>query len=503
MPPHRSRTQSNFLLNLKKYGPAPGKLAYHAASHAYSAYNRYRTAPPLATSLHTVKRKRARTPTNLLAGRASKRVKGHKNVRSIVHRKRAVKVSKTLRKKVQKVINGQSFKGTYHTTRFGTIGITTGPAGATVNSKFVREDMGGYVDQNAYTEKEIDFSGNARFWFAHALQSTDELAADSVKIEQGSEWQFFSPLKILDAASVLWNDKAINKNYAIQAGNLNTVVNETTGAPIIEGTAINPQIKGIKIHVDNCYVKFKMKNNSQRTMAISIYNCVPKIKFPVSTPLTAFEDATTINADGANSAYISAETDGYTQLQTSEALVANPAMEPNMLPGFRQAYKYEKVIIRIAPGETITHSVQGPKSYDLDFRKLYDGGVNMQGKAYKGTTMFTMMSIQPDLVYTTGSAGPVGAAGRSGHYGAGFSATNSLADPISIEWEEVYRLSIPEVVGFKTADAVAGRMQLLNKKIPRRAFGNFTRVTSDNADPVHVDFDEENPFGGINQGEFN
>jgi len=478
---------------VSNYYPTPSSLykLRMAGRLVKKAYTRY-----TSSGTQTKKTKFASTPhqnpMNAQAKRASKRTKGSKNVRSIVHRKRPIKVSRPLRKKIQKVIDGDSFKGTYHATRFGTIGVTASASGGTSASVVKRENMGGYVNQFAYHQVHRNFDGNTRFWFAHPLQSTDTGGSDTAKLEPGSEWQFFSPLKILDAASVLWNDKAIERQYSTQIGNLNTVVQEANGAPVV-GTAINPQIKGLKVHVGNSYVKFTMKNNSQRAMKVCVYNIVPKIKFPEHTPLETFENALIIESDGSNSAYMSAQSDGFTQQQTEEALLINPACEPNMLKSFSSSYKYEKTIIRIAPGETCGHSVQGPKGYTLDYSKLYDGGVNQQGLAYKGTTMFTMMSCQPDLAYATNNVGTTDANGRTGHFGPGTAASLTLADPISIQWDEVYRLSIPEIVGFKTANGAGGTMQVLNKKLPRRAFANFSNLTSADANPTYNQYDEENP----------
>ncbi len=438
-------------------------------------------------------------PINAQVKRASKRVKGHKNVRSIVHRKKRVKVSRPLRKKIQKVIDGESFKGTYHTSRFGTIGITTSGT-ATVALGLVDEtvDMGGYSAQLAFQRHQKDVDGNTRFWFSQAIQNTD--TSGTAGLTLGSEWQFFSPLKIVDAASVLWNNKTATADYSVQLGNLNSVHVIADGAPVI-GTEDVPNIKGLKIRVENSYVKFKFKNNSQRSMTLCIYNCVPKIKFPAQTPLSAFQDAIESEADGANSAYVSATTPGHTSLQTSQVLFANPAVEPNMFKGFSSTYKYEKVLLKIAPGETCSHSLQGPKSYELDYRKLWDSGIDQQGLAYKGTTMFCMISIIPDMVFTTGGI-TTAIQGVTGRYTSAVSAIDKIADPISIQWEEVYRLSIPELVGFKTAAGLAGSNQLLNKRIPRRAFGNFTQVGGTDADPVMASFDEENPAAPIGSGPF-
>lgn len=438
-------------------------------------------------------RSRAGTTANALGSRVAVKTKGRKQIRSIVHRKRPVKVSRPLRKKIQKVIDGGAYKGTYTTTRFGTIGITnssnTGPTGGITN---VTTTAGGYNNQLMFQKQQKDNNGHNRWWFAQGLQTTAQSSAAS--LVSGSEWQFFSPLKIVDAASVLWNTKPIDVNYALQGKNLNTVVVEATGVPVVGQSSSDPQIKGLKIQIDNCYVKFTMKNNSQRQMIITVYNCVPKIKFPSQLPLTALQAGIISEADGANSAYLSAVTTGFTAFEDAQALFVNPSFNPNLCRAFTASWKYEKKIIRIAPGEVMTHSVQGPRGFTLDYRKLYDSGDNKQGFCYKGTTMCVMMSVEADLVFTTEHVG-TGQGGITGHYVPNISAENALVEPISLQWEEVYRLSCPDIVGF-TKNAIgdtAGESQLLNLRIPRRAFGNFTQVGSSTNDPAHADYDKENP----------
>lgn len=442
-------------------------------------------------------------PLNAQAKKASMKRKGSKNTRSIVHRKKRVRVSKPLRAKIKKVIAGTAIKGSYYTTRFGTIGITTNGNGGTTNIITKTEAMGGYTGQTAYQQRNKDVDGNARFWFAHALQSTDTGASDAEKLEQGSEWQFFTLLKIIDAASVLWNTKDADRNYGIQIGNLNTVHTSATGVPVV-GTVANPAIKGLKIHVQNAYVKFKIKNNSQRSMQICVYNVVPKIRFPLTTALEGFLTAVATEADGANSAYVSSVNDQFTNFQQNASLFANPLCEPNMFPSFNRAFKYEKITIKIAPGETCEHSVQGPKNFDLDFSKLYNAGIDESERAYSKTSMFVMMSVQPDLAYAETNVSTATTGGRSGYYVPGFAAKNTVADPISIHWDEVYHLAMPEIVGFTTAAGFAGTEQILNQRIRRRAFGNFTSVNLDtDTNPGYTAFEEENPVTGIASGVFN
>ncbi len=463
---------------------------------SYSNKRHKGTPPTLANKQGKRKSIRGRSNLNMLATRASVKTKGSKKVKGIVHRKKSVHVSKPLRKKIQKVIDGNAYKGTYHTTRFGTIGITTTGNSGIGNIEDITVKMGGYPAEFAFSKQNKDCNSYNRWWFGQPLQFAGATSTASLTV--GSEWQFFSPLKIVDAASVLWNSKTIKADYSDQTRNMNTVHQEANGAPVV-GTNLSPQLKGLKIHVDNSYVKFIMKNSSQRSMKVCVYNCVPSIKFPAQLPLGTFQTALVTETDGANSAYMDATNPGFTGINDAEGLFYNPQFEPNMMKSFRSTWKYEKKTIRLGPGESVTHSVQGPRGYILDYNKLYNAGGDNQGQAYKGTTMCVMMSVEPDLVYVT--SGVVGdTQGVTGHFTAAVSAANTVANPISIQWDEVYRLSIPEIAGFTQQTGVIGDPQNLNLRLPRRAFGNFCVTTTGTADPDHTDYDKENPAVPIEDG---
>ncbi len=114
--------------------------------------------------------------------------------------------------------------------------------------------------------------------------------------------------------------------------------------------------------------------------------------------------------------------------------------------------------------------------------------------------MSVMMSLEPDLVYTTSNTIVPAVEGVSGHYIANFSAKDKIADPISVQYEEVYRLSMPEIVGFAQQATVAGEAQNLNLRLPRRAYANFSKGTTGDADPDHTDYDNQNPALPIEDG---
>lgn len=416
-----------------------------------------------------------------------RKVSGRKNARSIVHRKRNLKITPRFRKKVKKVIAGTLHHGTYMAVRQGSIGIITADHASTTELRVANQ--GGYVSNIIGTKVLDEASCNSRVWFGAAMSGNDGFTT-------GDEWQFFSPLKLLDAASVLWNQKTASRDYTGQSGNLNTVHNGTTGVEVV-GTAAAPEIQGLKIHVSNAYVKMTMKNNSQRHMLVEVYKCVPKTIAPLALALSTFAAAIDRAVDGTNTSICSVVSVG--SVDSVSALLNMPGVEPNQFPSFNTEWKYEKVKIKIAPGETTSLFFQGPKDYILDYDKVNKGNENIQGLAYKHTTMNVMMSVTPDLQFST--ATPSGASGR---WFQNIALHSLIGDVISLEMTEVYNLKMPEIIGFQNGPATdAGeRMYTLNKRLNRRAYANFVSQHTSGADPVYTGFDVENPADGTTDNRF-
>lgn len=417
------------------------------------------------------------------ANRSTRKTKGKKKVKSIVHKRKSVYVSPKLRKKIKKVIDGSGHKGTYHTVRQGSIGFAVRTTGQTTVEYRVGA-AGGYANQTLVTKLPDVLGTNTRCWWAGAYISFDGL-------DTGNDFQFFTPMKYIDAASILWNQKVAANDYTTQTGNLNTVHNETTGAVVV-GSSTDMNIKGLKIHIKNSYVKWIVKNNNQRAMTINMYKCVPKVKFPTTTALQTFVDSCEAEGDATNSALVSI----VGPLTTAQDdLVCMPGIEPSSFPSFNAQWKYEKVKIRLGPGETTTLFCQGPKNYTLDFDKLHDGTADSAHLMFKQTSMNVMFSIIPDLEYATATVPTTGSTGR---WIQNLTATNSLVLPVSIQYEEVFNLMMPDIVGFQTGgDAIGGEMATLNKRLNRRAYGNFVDVHTAAANPTYSSFQEENPAAGI------
>lgn len=409
--------------------------------------------------------------------RSVRKTTGRNQVRSIQHSKKAVKVTPRFRKKVKKVIAGTLHHGTYFSTRQGTIGFNT--TNSATSSEFRVAAQGGYTNNVISTKLNDECSANSRIWFGGAQTGNDSFTT-------GDEWQFFSPLKLIDAASVLWNQKTANRDYTVQTGNLTTTHNGTTGS-LVNGTAAAPEIDGLKIQVRNAYVKMTMKNNSQRALLVEVYKCVPTSKNPLALALSTFADAIDREVDGTNTGLCSVV--GVGSEVPKSALMNMPGVEPNQFVSFRNEWKYEKVKIKIMPGETTSLFFQGPKDYMLDYDKLNKGNANVQGLALKQTTMNVMMSVTPDLTFAT--AAPIGETGR---WIQNQALVGLIGDMISLEWSEVYSLIMPDIVGFQNGPAAdAGNMYTLNKRLNRRAYANFVSQHDGTTDPTYEAYDVENP----------
>lgn len=429
----------------------------------------------------TKRRKYGGTKPNVVrqaANRSKRKTTGRSKVKSIQHRKRKVYVSPRLRKKIKKVIKGQEIRGTYRTVRQGTIGTYTTQA---ADVEYILQDQGGYQNGIATIKIPNDLSSNTQWWWQQPNIGNDSRS-------NGGEFQFFTPMKILDAASILWNKKGINADYTAQLDNFNSSHVVLTGAPVSSGTRYDMGIVGLKIHVINTYVKMIVKNSTQRSFVLGFYKCVPATAYPDSLPMDAFKSALEEEHDGANTSIIAASG---TFAKPVDNLFVMPQCEPNLLKSFRSQWKYEKVNIKMEPGETTTLFMQGPKDYTIDYDKLKFGENDKQHFANKKTSMALMISVLPDLVFATDN---VDIDGNSGRYIPATSALNKVVDPISIEYEETFHLGMPELAGFQQPAADAGTAQQpLNNRLPRLAFGNFVSDHTVSLQPVYKAYDEQNP----------
>lgn len=419
---------------------------------------------------------------NRQAMRASMSKRGSHKIKSIRGKQSKVKVSNKLREKIKKVVEEKKAPGTYIKSVQGTIGscITSVVAGT------FQTTINGIVNQIGVIPMYSDtagLGGQQCCWF-QAITPWGQ----ANNLQNGWDMSFFTPAKIMDAASILWNGKPMAADPYQTTGNFTT---QTSNAGLPQN-----QFRS-NLHIKNAYVTFEFKNNGQRTMTLLVRHCVPKVKFCTQSPLQCFQSGVYVdtnisgNANGPLIPYPGSATDSFAQYMNDIDLPWTH------VDNFKRNWKYETVKIVIAPGETCKHSIQGPKNMTVNFNDLYNGAGFQFYSYYKKTSLAVVIGVVPDLVYAS-STGV-----RTNYTGRWVDFTNkddpNYRNPISVEWKEHYDLAMPETTGFTSAVLAGGTTQSLNlrsKKYASYKYGD----NIDEAAAVVTRYDEEQPATSINLG---
>jgi len=419
---------------------------------------------------------------NAQAGRASKKVTGRKALNTFKKHKK-VRVSKQLRKKIKAVVDSGHVYGEYRTTRIGNVGVIR-DATAGTNITPTLQNIAGYGMQTVYTKLGSRYATDFRVLW-------NSMASASPTVSEGDDWNFFSPLRFMDAASILWNEKLATRNPYVQAGNFQMEVSVSTGVPTATGTAADPKLQMTKIHIVNSFVEFEMKNNSTRSMHLKLYVCVPRQRFPNKAPLDAIFQGLTGEVTGNNTGYfIVGQGPGGLQTQP-DLLIGNPSVPPKASPSFNATYKYETIQIDIAPGETVCQSIQGPRNMDLDFNKLFNAQDDRSGFFYKPTTICVVMEIVYDLQVTKSN----NFSGRLLPDTTKLPNNSVLGLPLTCEVRETFKLTMPDNAGFIMQAIASGTTQVMTMRKKAIAYGLFAEPANPAAAfPDYSLLSEENPL---------
>lgn len=270
------------------------------------------------------------------------------------------------------------------------------------------------------------FEGNPSLIDAQLPTTYDNLQ----KVQYLSVADMFSPIQVMEAAAVLWND--MGQNPASTPPEF--------GAP---GSGSYFQPRTAKVHIRNSYCKTLFKNNSQRTYEFQLFLIAPKKKYAGLEPigdwrvqLDASEETKISGDSGPNVANIFPETKGST---------------PAMLPGWNKNWKYERTYVYLAPGQTYTHVTKGPVNETVDFAKLYEG----EAFQYRDkNTRFLVPVFHADLIATT--------SGTVGFYAESNPTVPGQFDGKGVLVQQTfqYDLTMPEQTGFKIESTTPGNMQL-------------------------------------------
>jgi len=408
-----------------------------------------------------------RNPVNALVNRSAMKVTGKVKVSN----RKKVKVGKYLRSAIKQVMSGTTGRGTYTTVKQGYVGSCNAYGGGGLSANVLGVASGAVGSQTvaAFVDPSICPIGFRTLW--NALCRNNLASAPSL-ITQG-DLNYFTPYKILDAASVLFNEKAPG-DPRITTGNLSEVVAVATGLPL-------NSTPNLKIDVLDSSVVWRMKNTSDRVVHLDIWECTPTLKFQrdniVATllgQLVAFQSGgfdETVEYYKGSTGTISGEylyEGNYDPLAVSKKYQGLP-------------FKWKKREMVLHPDEACIHTIKGPRGV-LDFKNLVQtdavGGLSQiqLNPLLKGWSVSCCVSVRGDQVFKPQTSG-VG--GRDVYTRPSGPGVVSFGMPVSIEVEEKYRIAVPEIAGYRTANGAGGTSQTLNFRKDRYKFWNIIENQAD------------------------
>jgi len=317
------------------------------------------------SSLLSTGHARLRSTRFVGSGAGVVQVKGRAKKRKM---KKAVSVSKKLREKIKKVISGNDIQGMTQEISYGCMRLL-------------------------------------------GISDNKQIVYDITTSNAGGENPFFSHIKVIDAASCLWNNKVQAETKALaDIGNFTS--------------------KKLKVKVIDSSVTYNIKNNTQRKVNIRLLEVKPVSGQVQGSPFASWIAALNFQAagNGPNQSIIDVE-----QLYTN----------PGMLPDFRKLFNIHTVSIEIPAGGEYKHYIQGPKDKLFDLQRAYNGALFQN---YHKECVWLMAILIPDLVTTDG--------GQYGRYYAG--GTDEQDYGVAFETITRYKMNMPEMTGLVDQNPAAG-----------------------------------------------
>ena len=274
------------------------------------------------------------------------------------------------------------------------------------------------------------------------------------KQQVGTLGDSFTPSQVLDAASVLWNEKLPTNNKS----SLNS-----------QNFARNT----VKINVINSYTTMHFKNNTRRTYTMKLYNCRSKIRDQLEFPITSWADALAVEAQPQGSNVLGID-------------VNTMYNDPRMVPNWNQQWHADVTTVTLEPGQIYDYFVQGPKNKLYDFAKYVTNSTPQLFTDRISDARSNFVVFYPDVVSTT-----IGTAGRY----VDDNPADGDSDGLATEIKHYYQLSMPEQAGYLVGTAGGGTQALNLRKYSFAIFsepgnqqtGVVRRVDDDN--PVIVEGD--------------
>jgi len=340
-----------------------------------------------------------------------------KYVKRVAFKKKpVVKVSRKLKAKIEKIVDKGHAHGLYKEFYYGTVHNN--------------------VDNGQITKSLLDFT-------------TD-----------GVKGIHFDPVRVLNAASILWNGKT----------DVVDIKQPTPGPSLKNFETTN----GLNILARDLHTRVTLRNNSQRVYICKVYECAPKSV--VDTGQTAIQFWTSALT----------QENGATNVNPLNNSIFELYMYPQICKAFNQQFATQVTNVTIEPGQSYVYYMRGPQNFVYDYTKFYQDG-NFSNLQKMCRHLFIV--AHNDLVGFT-DTGIIGGAApgvaRLNESDLGFRGAGLL-----VEVENVYKLGMPRKAG--GISQVAGTNQTLEYAHDVHAQRTHPDVNlTPTSLPIRVD--EENPI---------
>lgn len=267
----------------------------------------------------------------------------------------------------------------------------------------------------------------------------------------GYEGYYFTPYEIHQVVNEIWDivPHTIDIEPTIPLNVVNKPSPETVGASTFSCT------------IKNSYVKFRYKNNSQRTFQIDLYNCAPKTygcaRDKTMSLGSIFSEANQTTASRLFigtpvnqwvNGVVDQKKNGKLNSEYNEQfLIAKPTDSM----AFTRTFNYEKTTIILAPGQSENYTIQGPSNYKYSFAKHCKDGLFLDLDPTCRNVMQVIRSEQLSLEDRT-----------KGHPVPAYTILNTNGE-VEIECVKYWNIEMPDQVGTKSI-AVGGIQQPLGAR---------------------------------------
>jgi hypothetical protein len=267
-----------------------------------------------------------------------------------------------------------------------------------------------------------------------------------------------------------------------------------TGALAGTASSFNNSMN-LKVHIINSFEKRILKNNTARTISISVYVCAPKktdFKSDTLVPGIGGAGAVVVTPTGmvdpvnhwANCLY-----DEFRNgINVNDVKYSALYEIPTRCAAWRKSWDYELVKVVLEPGQTYEHFIQGPQHFDLNYASLFQNG------AYLGIQKFMRYCfyvVHVDMAgMTTGGGTYVGRpAPQFNQTTSGFGLKCERVKYVDVKMPEVSGFLAPAVYPASGAVQLGYRKNTWFHQVNGLSLGEFT-----------IKEDEENPIQNVVSG---